>query len=242
MLNPNDIKLDWQPPAPERRVPSQPFRLSVQLENHPAFRVDAPLHNKAWKRRVWLDQGREGACTGFGAAHCLGIGSKFWSVTESDAFNFYHWAQKYDEWAGESYVGSSVHGAMAALKHQNIISGYWWAETLEELTHAVALFGAVDMGTSVYTGWFSPNSTGTINNSGVREGGHSYSVAAIDLTHHRARIDQSWGRNFGVNGSVWLDLDLLGQLLVEEGSECALMRKNMYQPTLLTAPLVTPGA
>lgn len=228
MINKDDVVLDWNPPSPKRLVASVPYRL------HAAEPVSAsePLRSKTWKRKSWLNQGREGACTGFGAAHVLSSGLYPWLVTEDVARSVYYGAQRHDQWVGESYVGSSVHGAMDFMKKEGIISGYLWAETLEELIRAVNR-GPVEMGTNVYTGWFSPDSEGNIKNTGIVEGGHAYALGGVNLKTYRGEIWQSWGTSHGKNGTVYMDLDEIGSLLHARG-EAALVRRRKYDPTKMT--------
>jgi len=83
-----------------------------------------------------LDQGREGACTGFGLASVinsllwrravlkaapdaqLSIDKKAKAPAKVSPRMLYHLARFYDEWPGEDYEGSSCRGALKAwLKH-----------------------------------------------------------------------------------------------------------------------------
>jgi hypothetical protein len=63
-----------------------------------------------------LDQGQEGACTGFGlatVAHFLLRRRKVVPDTINvSPWMFYELARRYDEWPGENYEGSSARGAM----------------------------------------------------------------------------------------------------------------------------------
>ena len=231
--------LDWHPPSENRKEANQPYRLFAQLELEKP--KDLNLHLKVrsrfWKRKLWLDQGKEGACTGFALAHCLGIGGKYWPLNDQHAFTFYQWAKLFDQWAGEDYEGSSVQGACEGAKDHGIIDGYWWIETPAEFEAAVSRYGALDLGTWWKSGMWTPDSKGLIHNTGSREGGHSYSVGGIDYVRRLARIDNSWGKNkWGYEGSAWMDLDELYTLLFEERGECALIRKKKYNPNALVLP------
>ncbi len=80
-----------------------------------------------------LDQGREGACTGFGLAavanHLLAtrrIGTDRLPVSP---FMFYALARRYDEWAGEDYEGSSCRGAMKGWHKHGVCAGKLWTAT-----------------------------------------------------------------------------------------------------------------
>ncbi|WP_081159364.1 C1 family peptidase [Ensifer aridi] len=69
-----------------------------------------------------LDQGREGACTGFGLAtvanYLLRARGKDPTADEVSAWMLYAMAKRYDEWPGEDYEGSSARGAMKGwFKH-----------------------------------------------------------------------------------------------------------------------------
>ena len=63
-----------------------------------------------------LDQGREGACTGFGLAAVANYLQLRRKVVPDkvpvSARMLYHMARRYDEWPGEDYEGSSARGAM----------------------------------------------------------------------------------------------------------------------------------
>lgn len=229
-LNPT---LDWHPPSPERKAPNQPYRFFAQLgvADPKDLNLELKPKSRAWARFYFLDQGQEGACTGFGLAHCLGIGYRPWQVRDTDAFLLYKWARENDEWAGENYEGSSVQGAMDGARKHGVINGYWHIETPDEFIAAVGRYGAVECGTYWKSGMWRPDPKNIVHNTGGSEGGHAYSVGAVNLGAKLARIDNSWGRNkWGVNGSAWIALDELFSLIFDEGGECILPRKKLYVP------------
>ena len=82
--------------------------------------VDPPVNP------VVLDQGREGACTGFGLAAVINLLlERRGEQRQVSPRMLYEMARKFDEWEGEDYSGSSCRGAMkgwpghrsASLKH-----------------------------------------------------------------------------------------------------------------------------
>jgi len=146
-------------------------------------------------------------------------------MSYADAVNFYHWAQQHDEWAGENYEGSSVLGAMEALKAHLYIHEYWWAEDVDQMRHAIYQFGPVELGSWWYTGMFDIDSEGFVNLTGKVEGGHAHCLGGYDTRRDAFRIDQSWNPDWGWNGSAWLRAADAQQLLGASG-ECALPRKN----------------
>ena len=77
-----------------------------------------------------LDQGQEGACTGFGLA---AVGNYLlWSrqiVRDSGRVSprmFYEMARRYDEWPGENYSGSSARGAMKGWHKHGVCAETEW--------------------------------------------------------------------------------------------------------------------
>ena len=82
-----------------------------------------------------LDQGNEGACTGFGLA-CV-INYLLWkrsgfSMTQKDRVSprmLYHLARFYDEWPGEDYEGSSCRGALKGWHRHGVCLEKLWPYT-----------------------------------------------------------------------------------------------------------------
>lgn len=84
-----------------------------------------------------LDQGQEGACTGFGlaaAAQYLLATRKVVPDTEPvSPFMFYDMARRYDEWAGEDYEGSSCRGAMKGWYKHGVCHQKLWASSSKRI-------------------------------------------------------------------------------------------------------------
>ncbi len=79
-----------------------------------------------------LDQGREGACTGFGLATVanylrmtLGLDP---SADRVSARMLYIMARRYDEWEGEAYDGSSARGAMKGWHKHGVCGAALWSD------------------------------------------------------------------------------------------------------------------
>ena len=81
-----------------------------------------------------LDQGEEGACTGFGLAGVVNYllfrkrisGSGSLKAESVSTRMLYHLARFYDEWAGEDYEGSSCRGALKAWHKHGVCSDSLW--------------------------------------------------------------------------------------------------------------------
>jgi Papain family cysteine protease len=75
-----------------------------------------------------LDQGKEGACTGFGLAAVINLlnvkkrNHKF----QASPRMLYEMAKKHDEWPGEDYAGSSCRGAIRGWKNMGVCSEQDW--------------------------------------------------------------------------------------------------------------------
>lgn len=77
-----------------------------------------------------LDQGREGACTGFGLAtvvhYLLRTRSASPDAETVSPRMLYVMARRYDEWPGETYEGSSCRGAMKGWHKHGVCSEALW--------------------------------------------------------------------------------------------------------------------
>lgn len=77
-----------------------------------------------------LDQGTEGACTGFGLAtvvNYLLIKRQYYSDKNPvSARMLYEMARRYDEWPGENYDGSSARGAMKGWHKHGVCGEECW--------------------------------------------------------------------------------------------------------------------
>jgi hypothetical protein len=79
-----------------------------------------------------LDQGQEGACTGFGLATVVNYllnsfkHANYRDRTAVSARMLYEMARRYDEWPGEDYEGSSARGAMKGWHKHGVCSSRLW--------------------------------------------------------------------------------------------------------------------
>ena len=222
-ISPNERKLDWFPRLDPR---SLPFKVSLQAPA--AIFTTAKPRNRRWTRKAWLDQGREGACSGFGAAHVISATPRSNVMDENMARIIYLEAQHRDEWPGNQYEGSSVNGAMKAARDMGLINEWWWATTREEIDAALSHYGQVEIGVDWYTGMFRPDSEGFIHATGSIEGGHALALGGRQRTASgrvRYALDQSWGRDHGIDGTVYIWEDVL-ELWLGSRSEFALPRKK----------------
>lgn len=98
-----------------------------------------PLDNFLKHEPGILDQGQEGACTGFGLAavanHLLKIRKGSDPLPAVSPRMFYEMAKRNDEWPGETYEGSSARGAMKGWHKYGVCSSGKWPYHFEKPDH-----------------------------------------------------------------------------------------------------------
>jgi hypothetical protein len=187
-----------------------------------------------WRVNCWLDQGAQGSCVGHGFAHELAARPQVVrGMTHDHAVDFYFSAQRIDEWEGGSYPGASpfyegtsVLAGAKVLTSRGYYSAYHWVFSEPELAMAVGYKGPVVMGTWWYDGMFNSDENGYIRPTGRKAGGHCYLAYRIDLKNDEYWIWNSWGRDWGVNGTARLKRADMARLLAEEGEGCVPVRQK----------------
>lgn len=176
---------------------------------------------KTWDCKIWLDQGQEGACTGFAMAHELAARPiVVRNVTDDLARQIYQRARQLDEWPGEDYSGSSVLGAVKAVQEMGKIQEYRWAFGIDDLILALSWKGPAVLGVNWYEGMYSPDENGLIHVSGNQVGGHAILARGYSRKKKAILLRNSWGVNWGVAGDCWISIDDLARLLKEDGEAC----------------------
>ena len=212
-------------PRLDRLPQSDPRNRQFDIADHPRFGAVA-MKGRTWAMNERLDQGREGACTGFARAHDFASSPHpLPNITNEFAQALYKLAQKYDEWPGEEYSGSSVLGALKAAKVLGFIGEYRWAFDIDDLILALATLGPVVMGTDWTEGMFNTRPNGLLVPEGNVAGGHSYMLRGVILSKsHMRRVlndrneplregcflvrgTNSWDKDWGINGEflMWSD-------------------------------------
>jgi hypothetical protein len=201
------------------------------------------VRSYTWRCGTWNDQGQEGACVGFAWSHELAARPAEVPTTEAQARLIYHEAQKLDEWAGESYEGTSVLAGVKAVKANfknakgvPLIGEYRWAFGVEDLVRVLGYRGPAVLGINWYSGMFNTDAGGFIHKTGSLAGGHAILARAVKLAwvdphgpREFSNTDQSlsyvtlrnsWGRAWGMGGDCRVSLSDLGALLQEQGDAC----------------------
>lgn len=202
--------LDWRP------------RFDPRSKNYPIRTLTTGKHYRSY---TWglpegarLDQGYEGACTGFAFAHDLACRPGVIPAPEWLARSIYYRARHLDEWEGENYEGSSVLGAVKAVSELGVYGEYRWAFSVEELARAVGYVGPAVLGVNWYEGMNRPKKHGAISVSGKLLGGHAILCRGFHNGTGLFRLSNSWGTQWGFGGDCFLPWESMRHL-IDEGAE-----------------------
>ena len=123
--------------AQKRHLDARPDTLDFRDRMYTPTLVEVPTHRDLDEYRKAgipiLDQGQEGACTGFGLAtvvhYLLRVRRHEPDPQRISPFMLYDMARRYDEWAGEDYEGSSCRGAMKGWHKHGVCEVDLWPAT-----------------------------------------------------------------------------------------------------------------
>jgi hypothetical protein len=118
----------------ERKLNVRRDTLDFRDRMFEATLIEVPTHLPLAGYRKWripvLDQGQEGACTGFGLATVANYLLTRRKVVPDNApvsaRMLYEMARRYDEWPGEDYSGSSARGAMKGWQKHGVCKHDEW--------------------------------------------------------------------------------------------------------------------
>jgi hypothetical protein len=206
------------------RVPHFDAR-SLQYRAADALPMHRDPRDHMWDCAQVLDQGREGACVGFGWTHEL-IAEPFPTpgLTDDTARALYHRAQELDETPGEGYSGTSVLAGAKTVSEQGYLDEYRWATTVDEILVALSYRGTVVFGINWYASMYQPGADGFVRISGDIAGGHCILGRGINLERQAIVLRNSWGDTWGggadlSKGDAYIAFDDVKRLL-SEGGEC----------------------
>jgi hypothetical protein len=177
-----------------------------------------------------LDQGGEGACTGYGLAHELAAGPIVVpGVDNGYALHRYRRNQEMDRAEGNNFTdGATVRSTMKAAKADGVITGYRWCFGADDVIDTVCTVGPVCLGIDWYAGMYATRTDGLVKISGQRVGGHFITIIGYDV-HPRGGACvlwiNTWGLGYGVadqrlrapGGVGWLRTENLAFLLASDG-------------------------
>jgi len=194
--------------------------------------VQLKSHIKRPAKLQILDQGSEGACTGFGLAAVINLlnrqRSRHYQVSPR---MIYEMAKRHDEWPGERYPGSSCHGAIkgwyamgvcqekhwpykpnpgeltikrAKQARENTLGAYYRLQhRISDFHTALNEVGAIFASARVHAGWNGKAvKNGIIPIKADPLGGHAFAI--VGYNNRGFLVQNSWGRDWGTNGvALW---------------------------------------
>lgn len=206
-------------------------RFDERSRNYPIralLKADIKPRSYTWACPVWLDQGSDGACTGFAVSHeAAARPVMVKGITYKVAMEVYRRAQQLDEYPGENYEGSSVLGAIKAGTERKWYLEYRWAFGEEDLMLAVGHHGPAVIGINWYESMFNPDTKGVIIVGGQVVGGHAILCNGFNVKTGLYRLHNSWGKGWGVNGEAFISRASMARLLKEEGEACIPVTRMM---------------
>ncbi|MCC6471931.1 MAG: C1 family peptidase [Alphaproteobacteria bacterium] len=131
-----------------------------------------------------LDQGQEGACTGFGLAavanYLLATHRVVPDLEPVSPAMLYAMARRYDEWPGETYEGSSARGAMKGWHKHGVCALAQWPYTKGELNGVLDDPRAQDARERPLGAYFRVNSKDIVAiHAAIAEAGIVYATADV---------------------------------------------------------------
>jgi hypothetical protein len=199
------------------------------VEANRDHRITAPAPGLEQRSRYWtpgtkvLDQGTEGACVGFGVVGEAMASPARRPGSDPLAFDVYGAAKRIDEWEGVDYEGTSVRAGMLVGRERGWWAGFRWAFTMTELRAALEE-GPVVVGVEWTEGMYETVRDRVVV-SGPTVGGHCILLTGYTPDrynqgpHYRWR--NSWGREYGRNGSAYIHANDLRGILFGSGGEAA---------------------
>ena len=228
-----DRTFDWRPSHdPRSRLWSA--RAAIAATGGPITR-----RIRRWREGPVLDQGREGACVGFGWTGEVMSTPVAVRLADPDTYarNLYRAAQRIDEWAGENYEGTSVLAGAKVVLGYGMIREYRWAFGIDDLIDTVCTLGPVVIGIPWLSGMYDTRPSGMVEVAGQVVGGHCVVVTGYHpgirlagegwfARHEVLRWRNSWGTGYGLNGSAYVKAADLASQLAQSGEACVPMLRS----------------
>lgn len=179
----------------------------------------------------WVGDQHEGSCTGqCGNGH---MQASPINTKNLDPLDIYHGAQRFDEWPGENYEGSSIRGVADFLKSEGHIQEYRWVDPnrlIDDMLDWLAVSGTLMAGTVWYNSMFEDHTDRGIipvdQASGVA-GGHAWLILGYNLKAKCFRMVNSWGRGWQQKGRAWITFADFEKLFAEDGEVCAAIERKV---------------
>ncbi len=183
----------------------------------PPKAAEIEIRRKHWRTGVILNQGTKPHCVGFTGEQLLAsspVRNKFYKTPAE----LYAECQEADEFEGNDYDGTTVRALFKVLRTRGYIESWQNAFDADTAIRHVLAVGPVALGLSWYSSMFYPSWFGgeqfiKVDKNSAAAGGHAllWTGCNLDKPCHcgspgAARLTNSWGREFGDKGKVWICL------------------------------------
>ena len=176
-----------------------------------------------WANGWWGDQGFSPKCVAYSWLHWTADGPITHSGIKSPVLKpkyLYDQCQLNDEWEGTDYDGTTVRAGAKVMQKKGYIQEYRWAWDAETITRTIIEIAPVVVGTLWTWDMFFPDENNMISCTGEIVGGHAYILNGVNLNRGVVRLKNSWGREWGNNGHVFMKIEDLDKLMKNFGEAC----------------------
>lgn len=186
-----------------------------------------------WMGGAFLDQGATGTCVGNAFAH-----RRADSPQPTTGIDQAYARQLYLDASGDTTLQEGTSGILACrvLASRGTISAYRWVTSVADLRSTVLTLGALCVGTDWYGSMFRPvyrysNYYVDVDPASGLAGGHEYVINGINLAPAYGppfyRMKNSWGTDWGKNGTARLACADLESLLFNHDGDAVLITENV---------------
>ena len=177
-----------KPTAHSRTLDARPDTLDFRDRMYEPTLVEVPLRRSLDDYRrakvPVLDQGSEGACTGYGLATVVHYLLRTRRVVPDERpvspRMLYEMAKRYDEWSGEDYAGSSARGAMKGWHKHGVCAADLWPRDPHEHERTLTAQRATDARARPLGAYFRVNHRDIVAlHAAISETGILYATASV---------------------------------------------------------------
>ncbi len=188
---------------------------------------DRDPRSYTWGCDFILNQGIDPHCVGFSWAGELGARPVVLPVGNEAGRVLFSEAQLIDREEGRYWEeGASVLAGAKAVHRRGHMPEYRWAFGVDQLAVGVSWTGPAVIGVDWHDNMFHPDPQGYIRPEGSLAGGHAILVRGYNVKLRRFTLQNSWGREWGKNGSCFVAYDDMNYLLQHRGDACIPVRRK----------------
>lgn len=183
-----------------------------------------PRYKRIWAPRPdALNQGAEGACTGYATAGYLAAAPQKWSTSSETAEKIFAGATQIDKLEGRDFggTGATMIAAMKACQEFGWFDEYAWCFSIDDVCDTLVRRGPVILGIDWYDSMFTPDERGLLTVGRGDKGGHCVLANGFWPGHpdfgDLIVLTNSWGNEWGLRGRAYIRYADLKDLLLDSG-------------------------